>query len=142
VDVASAAHRPILIGLECHPNRRSLVHSRRRRLCEQPLRLTVSVSWSHNWDLHFDRKQEHVVMDTQGNSHPRGVRVLGRVRKRLRDGVIGGDLDLVREARQPPSGWREDVVWAALDADLYAGRADNEGVVDGAQRALPIGMTK
>src|SRR3954469_20169726 len=44
-----------------------------------------------------NRKQEHVVVDTQGNPHPRGVRVLGRVRQRLRDGVISGDLDLVRE---------------------------------------------
>src|SRR3954454_645663 len=128
-----------------HPTTRTCARAgsageaRRRRLCERPVRLTVLVSWFHDWDLHLDeraaswrtldperpserldsipepgqprpsacmgaadavianRKQEHVVVNTQGNPHPRGVRVLGRVRQRLRDGVISGDLDVVRE---------------------------------------------
>ena len=44
-----------------------------------------------------NRKKEHVVLDTEGDPHARGVRVLGRVGERLRDGVVGGYLDLVWE---------------------------------------------
>ena len=44
-----------------------------------------------------NRKQGHVVLDTEGDPHARGVRVLGRVGERLRDGVVGGYLDMVRE---------------------------------------------
>src|SRR4051794_24612468 len=44
-----------------------------------------------------NRKTEHVLVETEGDPHARGVRVLRRVGERLRDGVVGGYLDVVRE---------------------------------------------
>src|SRR3954469_9345535 len=44
-----------------------------------------------------NRKSKHVVLDTEGNPHARGVRVLRRVGQRLGNGVVGGHLDLVGE---------------------------------------------
>jgi hypothetical protein len=42
-----------------------------------------------------NREKEHVVLDPEGDPHARGVRMLRRVGESLRDGVVGGYLDLV-----------------------------------------------